>query len=211
MKKLLLFLLCIPTLLTAQNKLSPYTNIFLQQQKEAQTEIQKVTLKNLYSITTNDENEELVSGFLFLKSGYDTDELENLGVLVNTDIDSLFTVSIPLSKLEEVVALDYVKRFEMGTPVFKTMNTARGKASVDEVHNGQGGLPQGYTGKNTVIGIVDIGLQYDHINFYTKDRSDLRVKRVWNYKIRHLRIVHLQKLRDLGICNSGGLHQKLLL
>ncbi|MGM9817483.1 MAG: S8/S53 family peptidase [Paludibacteraceae bacterium] len=180
MKKLLLFLLCIPTLLTAQNKLSPYTNIFLQQQKEAQTETQKVALKNLYSITTNDENKELVSGFLFLKSGYGTDELENLGVLVNTDIDSLFTVSIPVSKIEEIVALDYVKRFEMGTPVFNTMNTARGKASVDEVHNGQGGLPQGYTGKNTVIGIVDIGLQYDHINFYTKDRSDLRVKRVWN-------------------------------
>lgn len=180
MKKLLLFLLCIPNFIIAQNKLSPYTKVFLNQQKEAQTEIQKVALKNQYDITTNDANEECISGFLMLKSDYDTEELESLGVEINTRLDSIFTASIPLSKLDEILNFDYVKRFEMGTPVFNSMNTARKKAFVDEVHNGEGGLPQGYTGKNTVIGIVDVGLQYDHINFYNKDRSSLRVKRVWD-------------------------------
>lgn len=180
MRKLLLFLLCIPNFIIAQNKLSPYTKVFLNQQKEAQTEIQKVALKNQYNITTNDANEECISGFLMLKSDYDTEELESLGVEINTRLDSIFTASIPLSKLDEILNFDYVKRFEMGTPVFNSMNTARKKAFVDEVHNGEGGLPQGYTGKNTVIGIVDVGLQYDHINFYNKDRSSLRVKRVWD-------------------------------
>lgn len=180
MRKLLLFLLCIPTFLIAQNKLSPYTKVFLNQQKEVQTEVQKVALKNQYSITTNDTNEECVSGFLMLKSGYNTEELESLGVEINTRLDSIFTANVPISKIQDIIDLDYVKRFEMGTPVFNSMNTARKKAFVDEVHNGEGGLPQGYTGKNTVIGIVDIGLQYDHINFYTKDRSSLRIKRVWD-------------------------------
>lgn len=180
MRKLLLFLLCIPTFLIAQNKLSPYTKVFLNQQKEVQTEVQKVALKNQYSITTNDTNEECVSGFLMLKSGYDTEELESLGVEINTRLDSIFTANVPISKIQDIIDLDYVKRFEMGTPVFNSMNTARKKAFVDEVHNGEGGLPQGYTGKNTVIGIVDVGLQYDHINFYNKDRSSLRVKRVWD-------------------------------
>lgn len=181
MKKLLLVLLCIPTLVLAQNKLSPYTKVFLEERKNATTEVQKVALRNFYSTTTNAEtNEEYISGFLLLKSGYDVDELVSLGVEINTDLDSIFTASIPLSKLDEILSFDYVKRFEMGKPVFRTMNIARGKVGVDQIHNGEGGLPQGYTGKNTVIGVVDIGLQYDHINFYTKDRSDLRVKRVWD-------------------------------
>ena len=181
MKKLLLVLLCIPTLVLAQNKLSPYTKVFLEERKNATTEVQKVALKNFYSTTTNAEtNEEYISGFLLLKSGYDVDELVSLGVEINSDLDSIFTASIPLSKLDEILSFDYVKRFEMGKPVFRTMNIARGKVGVDQIHNGEGGLPQGYTGKNTVIGVVDIGLQYDHINFYTRDRSDLRVKRVWD-------------------------------
>ncbi len=181
MKKILLILLFVPTLLAAQNKLSPYTRIFLEERKNAQTEAQKANIKKQFAVRSVEESEEeYISGFLLIKSGYDTDELEAMGVRINTDLDSIFTAEVPLSQLEAIMSLDYVKRFEMGTPVIPSMSKARPLANVDVVHNGEGGLPQGYTGKNTVVGVVDIGMQYDHINFYTKDRTDLRVKYVWD-------------------------------
>ncbi len=184
MKKLLLILLFVPTLLAAQSKLSPYTRIFLEERKNAQTEAQKASIKKQFAVRSIEKSEEeYISGFLLIKSGYDTDELEAMGVRINTDLDSIFTAEVPLSQLEAIMSLDYVKRFEMGTPVIPSMSTARPLANVDAVHNGEGGLPQGYTGKNTVVGIVDIGLQYNHVNFFTKDRKDLRVKYVWNQSL----------------------------
>ncbi len=181
MKKILLILLFVPMLLSAQNKLSPYTRIFLEERKHAQTEAQKASIKKQFAVRSVEESEEeYISGFLLIKSGYNTEELEAMGVRINTDLDSIFTAEIPLSQLDAIMSLDYVKRFEMGTPMLPTMKIARPLANVDAVHKGEGGLPQGYTGKNTVVGIIDIGLQYNHINFFTKDRKDLRVKYVWN-------------------------------
>lgn len=37
-----------------------------------------------------------------------------------------------------------------------------------------------YTGKGVVIGIVDNGFQYDHVDFLNADKSDTRIKRVWD-------------------------------
>ncbi len=184
MKKLLLILLFVPMLLVAQNKLSPYTRVFLDERANAQTEAQKMTVKKQFAVRSVEESEEeYISGFLLIESGYDTDELEAMGVRINTNLGTILTADIPLSQLDAIMSLDYVERFEMGTPATPTMNKARALANVDAVHSGVDGLPKGYTGKNVVVGIVDVGFQYDHINFYTKDKKNSRVKYVWNQSI----------------------------
>ena len=49
------------------------------------------------------------------------------------------------------------------------------------MYNGTGtGLTRGYKGTGVAIGVVDIGFQFDHINFYKEDYSTTRVKAVWN-------------------------------
>lgn len=180
MRKLLLtIMLFVPMLFVAQNKLSPFTNVYLLQHQEAKTdEAKQKALKAIYGDSAIEEDR--IEGYLLLSEEHDTEELQAMGVVINSDFNPLFTVSLPIAKLNEVLALSYVERFEMGHPVQPATTTARSKVGVNSVHNGEAGLPQGYTGKNTVIGIVDIGIQYNHVNFYNQDRTHTRVKRVWN-------------------------------
>lgn len=41
-------------------------------------------------------------------------------------------------------------------------------------------LPQAYTGKDVVVGIMDIGFDLTHPNFYSQDLSEYRIKRMWD-------------------------------
>ena len=69
-------------------------------------------------------------------------------------------------------------------PVRPLMDKAREKTKVDSVHSGIN-LPKGYSGKNTLVGIIDGGFDYTHPNFYNSDFSRYRILRVWeqNYNI----------------------------
>lgn len=59
-------------------------------------------------------------------------------------------------------------------------DTERSFSAVDKVHNGTNfGLPQAYTGKGVVVGIVDIGFQCNNPTFYSRDGSKLRISRIW--------------------------------
>ena len=71
--------------------------------------------------------------------------------------------------------------FEFSPP--KTLNdndTARVWHKVNEVHQGAGDLPHGYTGKNVIIGYVDEGLDWNHPDF--RDANNVsRVIRYWDH------------------------------
>lgn len=60
-------------------------------------------------------------------------------------------------------------------------DTARIHSRVDKAENGiANGLSQNYTGKDVIVGIVDIGFQTDHPTFYSPDGKNYRIKRFWN-------------------------------
>ena len=177
-KVIIALLLVLPIAVWAENKVSPFTRIYMDEESNATTEAERASVRKAYNIAT-EEGVDYVSGFLYLNGG--REDLEELGVVFNSDFDSLFTVQIPVDRLEEVLAMDEVKRFEMGHPVKIGMKNARGKSQVDAVYNGTGtGLTRGYKGTGVAIGVVDIGFQFDHINFYKEDYSTTRVKAVWN-------------------------------
>lgn len=41
-------------------------------------------------------------------------------------------------------------------------------------------LPQAYTGKGVVVGVMDIGFDLTHPNFYSRDTTEYRIKQLWD-------------------------------
>lgn len=83
--------------------------------------------------------------------------------------------NVALDNVERVASLPCVRRMEFGNTYRPMLRNARVATGVDKIHQGQG-LPQAYTGKGVVCGIVDTGIDPNHINFKGADgKSRVRV------------------------------------
>lgn len=117
-----------------------------------------------------------------LNSGYTSADLAGLpGAVVAVDLGDMATVSVPVTELENLAALPAVKSVSAGTAKQPEMYFARTIAHADEVQAGTD-LPAAYSGKGVVVGMMDVGMDPNHINF--TDRADVsvcRVKAVYEY------------------------------
>ena len=122
------------------------------------------------------------SGIAILKEGAEcpTARLEQMGVQVRFQIGKMVALNIPADKLqalEEVEEISYVKADEMLRP---TNDMARKETKADQIVEAAkataAGLPQAYTGKGVVLGIIDQGIDYNHGAFRHADGSTRVVK-----------------------------------
>ncbi len=176
MKQLLLAVACKVSLTAAgqsvENKLSPYSRAFIEMNKASKAS-KKIGLRSLSVVGAG------TAAIVHLQEAGNEAGLVELGVRINSRIGHLITATIPVEQLEKVAALPSVKRVEVARPVSKRINRARKAGFVEQVHQGID-LPKGYSGKDVVVGVVDGGFHYGHVNFYDKKRQASRVKRVWH-------------------------------
>ena len=127
-----------------------------------------------------------ISSFIYINDDRGVSELEALGVQVRCSFgDGLYTSLIPVDKLHEVAALDVVTRIEIATPMQPFTDEAREKSNVDDVLTLSrdaiaAGLDKKYDGSGVVLGIIDTGIDLQHIAF--KDQNgNSRIKRAYVY------------------------------
>ncbi len=73
--------------------------------------------------------------------------------------------------------------YEFSKPVALNDNdTSRMHHSVNQVHAGSNGLPAPYTGKDVIIGYVDQGLDFNHLDFRDAN-GHTRVLRYWDHTL----------------------------
>ena len=95
--------------------------------------------------------------------------------------DGLATAELPLHSMREISELGSIRYVDMGGPIHLCMDEVRKMSGIDNVHtNALSELPQSYDGTGVVVGLIDCGLDYRHIDFLTEDGSDTRIKRVWD-------------------------------
>lgn len=92
--------------------------------------------------------------------------------------DDLALVTVPATRIEEVLSAPGVLRMESGICASPAMNLARGFCRVDEAATS---LPISYTGRGVVLGFADTGFDPNHITFKESDNDASRVKRVVDY------------------------------
>lgn len=179
MKKVKLFLFIFICSFSAfsiagNGKVSPNTAHLLQLLKEKKTD----QIQQQFSVREVN-NSSYINAFIELSDQVDSASLTNLGVRINSHFGKIITARIPVQSVQSVSELASVKYIQIGTKIHKKLDAARAAGYVDQVQAGTD-LPQAYTGKDVVVGIIDNGFQYGHIDFYNTEGTATRIKRVWD-------------------------------
>lgn len=127
------------------------------------------------------QNTTYISTLIQVQPGFNETPLKTLGAQIGTKAGEIWTVQVPLQQVKNFTQVNGIKYIDMDQPVAMAMDTARKMTRVDSVHKGYN-LPQAYSGKNVVVGIIDLGFDYTHPTLYDTAYAKYRVKRVWEEK-----------------------------
>lgn len=108
------------------------------------------------------------------------DAIEALGAEVTSTVGSRTAiVSCSATLAEQVAAIDGVTGARLSEKVEPVNMVARAASNVDKVHSGDE-LSQPFDGSGVVVGLYDIGIDPNHINFLD-DNGITRVQKLWHY------------------------------
>ncbi|MBO4753468.1 MAG: S8 family serine peptidase [Bacteroidales bacterium] len=140
----------------------------------------------IYAAPDTIDGRAYISAFIRLDNNADVKTLTNKGVRIQSSFDNgLYTALIPVNSIEEVARLSNVKRINVSMLMRPFTNNARSASNVDDVLTKSAdavalGLSQKYDGTGVVLGVIDTGIDFQHIAF--KDASgNSRIKRAYVY------------------------------
>ena len=146
----------------------------------------KLLGRRFYAAPDTIDGKVYASCFVRLRDSEATQELEALGVIVQCRfMNGLVTALIPVEKMTEVAAVANVKRINVSPLMHPMTNAAREKTNADDVLTYSNdaraaGLSQGYDGSGVLLGVIDTGIDFQHIAFKDKDGNS-RMKRAYVY------------------------------
>lgn len=130
---------------------------------------------------TDAQGQVYLSTLVKVQPDFSGQAIEAIGAKINTRAGNIWTVQVPVERFRDFITISGVQYIEVDQPVYAQMDSARVATRVDSVHNGIA-LPQPYTGKDVVVGIIDAGYDYTHPSLYDTAYNTYRVKRVWEEK-----------------------------
>ena len=127
-----------------------------------------------------------IPSFVWVDGKDDIALLEREGVIVEERFDAgLLTTLIPIDRIEEIAGIPGVKRIEVSSVMQPATDEARKTTRVGDVLGYteaavEANLPKGYDGSGVIVGVIDRGIDMDHIAFQDKD-GNTRIKRAYVY------------------------------
>jgi subtilisin family serine protease len=154
-------------------KLSALTQQYLLGKKNP-----NYTIRNSAIVYKTIQNTNYLSAFIKVKPNINEAALKALNVNIGTKAGNIWTAQIPETNFNDFISVNGIEYIQLDEPIYSNLEMARKTTRVDSVHAGIG-LPMAYTGKNVVVGILDVGLDYTHPTFYDTLGNIYRIKRVW--------------------------------
>ena len=206
---------------SANNKLSISTQMFLDElqgnlsfDKEPVTRMnvpgQPLMLKAVerpYVTPDTIDGKVYISSFVHVASDEAIGMMEALGVIIESRFQNgLLTALLPVDKIHDVAAFEEVTGIEVSPVMQLATDEARKATNVGDVLNYSAaamaaGLPKGYDGRGVILGVIDRGIDYDHIAFKDKDGNP-RFKRAYVYNGQTVEYYGTGPLPNDGITNT---------
>lgn len=128
-----------------------------------------------------------ISCFIHLKDASSLNEVRALGVEVEETFDGLdfVTARVPVNQLEALADIDNVTKIKVARQMRPLTDEARKVTNVDDLLTQSNdatalGITSKYDGTGVILGIIDTGIDFQHIAFKDKDGNS-RIKRAYVY------------------------------
>ena len=181
----------------AAGKLSSYTSVFLQMHEQGMIDadgrikmpaevlqrsadvkskgaLQAMNVRPMTTLIT-ENGVQMVESFVLLADGGSVADVEAAGAVVTNEIGDMLIAKIPVDAIETLAGLDAVERISISRPVRPLNDVAREVTHTDVLHAGSQ-IDQPYTGEGVIVGIVDSGIDYNHIDFKDEDGNSRVVR-----------------------------------
>jgi minor extracellular serine protease Vpr len=161
----------------AKAKLSAFTQQFMHNTNSSSVN----KTKGATAVYKKIENGTFLSALIKVTPSANDAQFAALNVKIGTKAGNIWTVQIPENKFNDFISINGIEYIQLDEAIHPNLDMARKTTRVDSVHKGIS-LPMPYTGKNVVVGILDVGLDYTHPAFYDTLGNKYRIKRVWEQK-----------------------------
>jgi len=151
-----------------QSKMSPFVRRALIESRHAQ-------------MTTRSDRQESGSRQIlaFVKVHNGQSLLQKYGCQSYASWGDIHIARIPLSSLEALSAESQVERIEARASARQLLDTATIVINALPVYE-NAPTHQAFTGEGVVVGLMDIGFDLTHPNFYNRDRTHTRISAIWD-------------------------------
>ena len=119
-----------------------------------------------------------ICAFVRMDSGGERAFGEN-GCRVLAQVGDIYIADIPVHRLSALSRHAGVKSIEANRSHSLVMDSTAIHLNTQPVYEGTN-LPQAYTGEGVVMGVVDVGFDVTHPNFFDSTASRYRIKRFWD-------------------------------
>lgn len=125
--------------------------------------------------------DKLYTVIVTLENAASDEDLLAEGVEVLSRRGDMVIARMTASDMERCAAMPAIKQISLGADSRAYLNTARAVAGVDAVQSGEGlgGTP--YTGAGVIAGLMDMGLDVNHVNFLDAE-GEPRTKALWTIR-----------------------------
>jgi len=106
-------------------------------------------------------------------------DLAAKGIVCGAEIGSVVSLRIPVTILSQLSVLKGLRTLQLSGKIKPQLERETKDIRADSVHLGIG-LPQGYTGKNVLVGVTDWGFDYSSPMFYDTLLQQTRILAAWD-------------------------------
>lgn len=119
---------------------------------------------------------EMIDAFITVDDINNLSPLEAKGVIVEAKFTDFITSKIPIGRIVEISELDCVKQIEVSRMARVKTDIASDITNTTKVWNGtDNGLPENFKGEGVVVGVIDQGIDFQHIAF-KDENGNYRIK-----------------------------------
>ena len=116
--------------------------------------------------------------FIAVNENVDLTQLRNAGLKITARYDGIITAEVPESyQPSELKSFSGVLSASRAIPILTYCDSVRYYSRVDAVHEGFR-LPKDYDGSGVIVGVIDCGFDFNHVNFWDSV-GNTRVKAVY--------------------------------